>query len=63
MARALDLAEEEARQRGHAAIGTDDLLLGLVREGTNVAAKVLERFGVTLAGDPRAGDPPRRGGS
>ncbi len=45
---AIDFAEEEAQQSSHAAIGTDELLLGLVREGTNVAAKVLDKFGITL---------------
>lgn len=45
---ALDLAEDEARRNNHAAAGTDDLLLGLVREGTNVAAKVLSKFDVSL---------------
>lgn len=44
---AVDLAEEEARSHSHASIGTEDLLLGLLRQGENVAAKVLVPFGVT----------------
>ncbi|MDP9355219.1 MAG: hypothetical protein M3R02_08040 [Chloroflexota bacterium] len=44
---AVDLAEEEARSHGRTSIGTEDLLLGLLRQGENVAAKVLAQFGVT----------------
>ena len=44
---ALNLAETSARELGHRYIGTEHLLLGLVREGTGTAAKVLEKFGVT----------------
>ncbi len=44
---AVDLAEEEARARGRASIGTEDMLLGLLTQGENVAAKVLAPFGVT----------------
>jgi queuosine biosynthesis protein QueD len=39
-------ARQEAERMGHHAIGTEHLLLGLVREGTGVAASVLERLGV-----------------
>ncbi len=45
--RVLDLAEHEARQLGHGRVGTEHLLLGLLREGRNVAAQVV----VTLGGD------------
>lgn len=44
---AVDLAEEEARSHGRTSIGTEDLLLGLLRQGENVATKVLAPFGVT----------------
>jgi ATP-dependent Clp protease ATP-binding subunit ClpC len=46
--RVLELAIDEARQLGHTYIGTEHLLLGLLREGEGVAAKVLDSFGVTL---------------
>lgn len=39
---------EEARQLGHNYIGTEHLLLGLIREGEGVAARVLENLGVDL---------------
>ena len=42
------LAEEEARMLGHNWIGTEHLLLGLIREGDGVAAKVLESLGISL---------------
>jgi ATP-dependent Clp protease ATP-binding subunit ClpC len=42
------LAQEEARRLGHNFVGTEQLLLGLIGEGTGVAAKVLSNFGVTL---------------
>lgn len=47
LARAFALAEEEVRRRALPTIGTEDLLLGLVREGTNVGAKFLTKFDVT----------------
>ena len=43
--RVLELALEEARQLGHSYIGTEHLLLGLLREGEGVAARVLENLG------------------
>ncbi|MCK4304061.1 MAG: ATP-dependent Clp protease ATP-binding subunit [Candidatus Eisenbacteria sp.] len=39
--RVLELAVDEARQMGHNYVGTEHLLLGLIREGEGVAAKVL----------------------
>jgi ATP-dependent Clp protease ATP-binding subunit ClpA len=42
------LAQEEARLLNHPYIGTEHLLLGLIREGEGVAAKVLRRFGIAL---------------
>src|SRR5271165_6560776 len=44
----LSLAQEEARRFQHNYIGTEHLLLGLVREGEGVAAKVLSNLGVEL---------------
>lgn len=45
--RVLDLAQREARQMGHGRVGAEHLLLGLLREGRNVAAQVV----ITLGGD------------
>ena len=47
--RVLTLAQEEARQFNHSYIGTEHLLLGLVREEEGVAAKVLINLGTDLA--------------
>ncbi|MBX9695854.1 MAG: ATP-dependent Clp protease ATP-binding subunit [Cyanobacteria bacterium] len=47
--RVLELSWEEARQLGHNYIGTEHLLLGLIREGEGVAARVLENLGVDLS--------------
>src|ERR1700688_2121876 len=44
----LTLAQEEAQRFNHNYIGTEHLLLGLVREGDGVAAKVLSNLGVEL---------------
>jgi Clp amino terminal domain, pathogenicity island component len=46
--RVLTLAQEEARSFNHNYIGTEHLLLGLIREGGGVAAKVLRSLGVEL---------------
>jgi len=46
--RVLTLAQEEAQRFNHNYIGTEHLLLGLVREGDGVAAKVLGNMGVQL---------------
>jgi ATP-dependent Clp protease ATP-binding subunit ClpC len=45
--RVLVYAQEEARDLGHAFIGTEHLLLGLIREGEGVAAKALDALAVT----------------
>ncbi len=65
----LELSWDEARQLGHNYIGTEHLLLGLIREGEGVAAKVLENLGVDLnkcrsnviklLGETRAGQGPQ----
>ncbi|MEE8318122.1 MAG: Clp protease N-terminal domain-containing protein, partial [Dehalococcoidales bacterium] len=44
----IELAIDEARQLGHNYIGTEHILLGLLREGEGVAAGVMESLGVTL---------------
>src|SRR5664280_2698285 len=46
--RVIELAIDEARRLGHNYIGTEHLLLGLVREGEGIAAGVLESLGVSL---------------
>jgi len=46
--RVIELAIDEARHLGHNYIGTEHLLLGLLREGGGVAADVLDSFGITL---------------
>ena len=46
--RVLTLAQEEAQRFNHNYIGTEHLLLGLVREGDGVAAKVLANLGIEL---------------
>ncbi len=45
--RVVVLAQEEARMLSHDYIGTEHLLLGLVHEGTGVAAQALESLGIT----------------
>jgi ATP-dependent Clp protease ATP-binding subunit ClpC len=45
---ALVLAEKEARSLSHDYVRTDDILLGLIREGQGVAAKALASLGVTI---------------
>ena len=46
--RVLELAFDEARQLGHTYIGTEHILLGLIREGEGVAAQVLKNLGAEL---------------
>ena len=46
--RVLSLAQEEAQRFNHTYIGTEHILLGLVRETDGVAAKVLNNLGVEL---------------
>jgi ATP-dependent Clp protease ATP-binding subunit ClpC len=67
--RVLELSVDEARQLGHNYVGTEHLLLGLIREGEGVAAKVLMDMGVDrkkvrdatlklLGGHPQQGKEP-----
>ena len=46
----LDLAGAEAKSLGHVQVGTEHLLLGLIREGEGIAAMILEALGVNLRG-------------
>ena len=46
--RVIELSVEEARLMGHQYIGTEHLLLGLVREGEGIAVNVLRSLGVSL---------------
>ena len=54
----IELAVEEARQMGHHYIGTEHLLLGLVREDEGIAAEVLRSLGVEPGQGPHS-RPPR----
>lgn len=45
--KALNLALESAQQMGHSYVGTEHILLGLIKESTGVAATVLSQCGVT----------------
>ena len=42
-------AQEEAKELGHPAIGTEHILLGLLREGEGVGARALINLGIDLA--------------
>jgi ATP-dependent Clp protease ATP-binding subunit ClpA len=42
------LAQQESRRLGHNFVGTEQLLLGLIEEGTSIAVRVLKENGVTL---------------
>ena len=44
----IELGQEEARRLNHGYVGTEQILLGLIGEGTGVAAKVLKSLGVNL---------------
>src|SRR5437867_11715894 len=45
----LTLAQDEAQRFNHNYIGTEHLLLGLVRDGEGVAARILENMNVEMA--------------
>ena len=47
--RVLTVAQEEARNLNHSYIGTEHILLGLVREEEGVAARVLTNLGISLS--------------
>jgi ATP-dependent Clp protease ATP-binding subunit ClpC len=42
------LAQEESRKLGHNFVGTEQILLGLIGEGTGVGSQVLKKMGVNL---------------
>ena len=46
--RVVALAQEEAKRLNHNYIGTEHILLGLIREGEGVGAKALESLGISL---------------
>jgi ATP-dependent Clp protease ATP-binding subunit ClpC len=46
--RVIELSLDEARKLGHSYVGTEHILLGLIREGEGVAARVLNNLGVSL---------------
>ena len=50
----LDFSQEEARELRHNYIGTEHLLLGLLREGESIAYKVLHSLGIELEAVRRA---------
>ncbi len=54
--KAVMLSQEEARRSRVNLVGTEQLLLGLIAEGTDIAANVLRNFGVTLQNARQAVD-------
>ncbi|HUT75554.1 MAG TPA: ATP-dependent Clp protease ATP-binding subunit [Armatimonadota bacterium] len=46
--RVVQYAQDEARKLGGSTVGTEHVLLGLLREGDGIAARVLERLGISL---------------
>jgi ATP-dependent Clp protease ATP-binding subunit ClpC len=44
----LALAAKEAKELHHAYVGTEHILLGLLREGDGIATRILEHFGVEI---------------
>ena len=44
----IELSMDEARKLGHSYVGTEHVLLGLIREGEGVAARVLNNVGISL---------------
>ncbi len=46
--KAVIFSQESAKELGHNYVGTEHLLLGLVKEGTGVAARVLQSQGITV---------------
>jgi len=46
----ITLAMEEAHRLGHNYLGTEHILLGILKEGNNIAIQVLEKMGVSLSG-------------
>jgi ATP-dependent Clp protease ATP-binding subunit ClpA len=46
--RIIEFAVDEARKLGHSQVGTEHLLLGILREGDSMATRAVESFGVTI---------------
>jgi ATP-dependent Clp protease ATP-binding subunit ClpC len=46
--RVMELALDESRKLGHNYVGTEHILLGLIREGEGVAAQILSNFGISV---------------
>jgi len=46
--RVLELALDETRRLGHNYVGTEHILLGILREGSGVGAQILRRFGLDI---------------
>src|SRR5699024_361016 len=44
----VELSQDEARKLGHSYVGTEHILLGLIREGEGVAAKALQSLGLEI---------------
>ncbi|HLR15215.1 MAG TPA: ATP-dependent Clp protease ATP-binding subunit [Bacillota bacterium] len=44
----VELSQDEARKLSHSYVGTEHILLGLIREGEGVAARVLNNLGISL---------------
>ncbi len=53
---ALILAAEAAEETGSRTVGTEHILVGLMKEGTGTAARVLEAGDVKLEAGPGAGE-------
>src|SRR3984893_14450287 len=60
--RVVVLAQEEARMLNHNYIGTEHILLGLIREGQGVAGRALESLGISLEAGRQQGDQTTGGG-
>ncbi|HHY42413.1 MAG TPA: ATP-dependent Clp protease ATP-binding subunit [Thermoanaerobacterales bacterium] len=65
--RVMELAVDESRKLGHNYVGTEHILLGLIREGEGVAAQVLNNLGISLEKAQKEvlsllGDPKGQGG-
>ena len=48
--KAMILAEQEAKRRNHECVGTEHILLGLIKGGSGAGAMVLRRFGMDIKG-------------
>jgi|GEM_PF-6849557 len=53
--KSLSWPRKRPRRFNHDYIGTEHLLLGLIREGEGVAAAVLQKLGLSLESDPSGG--------